>query len=96
MVVISRIREITATEAFLNGCSATCYFFSIRLAVIHQTLYEFAVEWSGVANFYALLHSDISLTDSASKILQQHSTPKYSETNIRFDKKFKPIFMKLK
>ena len=53
------------------------------------------IEWSGVANFYAPLHSEMSLTDSGSEILQQHSAPKYSETKIRLDEKFKPIFILL-
>ena len=39
------------------------------------------------------------LTDSGSnpapEILQQHSTLKYSDTKIRFDKKFKPIVILL-
>ena len=49
----------------------------------------------GMANFSTPDPLRNLLTDSGSKILQQHSTLKYSDTKIRFDKKFKPIVILL-
>ena len=59
----------------------------------------YLIEWSGVANFYTPtpLRNFFNWLrlQSDSEILQQHSAPKYSKTKIRFDEKFKPIFMLL-